>query len=197
MYKNILILGSSRTGKTTLSRLINKTYGYSIVNLDDIVSVFEKFFPDLHINHNSDENVCATNFADFLTNYLEELSNGPNFYNGNKFVIEGTHIDFSKLLDKLDKSKYYILGLVYNNISSTELYTKIKEHDTEDDWTYYLNDDILKKDVDYFLKRNQFFYQEFKKYDIETFDISIDRDKVLNEIVYIVEDRCKLEEIIN
>lgn len=76
--------------------------------------------------YDSDENVCASNFANFLISYLNELCNGPNFYKGNKFVIEGTHIDFEKLMLKIDENKYHIIGLVYESVTSKDLYKSIR-----------------------------------------------------------------------
>ncbi len=35
MYKNIFIIGTGRAGKTTLSKMINKRYEYSIISIDD------------------------------------------------------------------------------------------------------------------------------------------------------------------
>ena len=187
MYKNVLIIGSARAGKTTLSRMINDKYKYSIINLDDIVSAFEEY-PELGIKHDGDEIECAQNFSKFLVRYLNELASGPNFYSGNKFVIEGTHIDFEKVINKIDKEKYLIIGLTYNTITPTDFYNKIKENDTEDDWTYYLKDEELKGDIEYFIKRNKFFNDKFKKYNILTFDTSYDRENILNNIVNNLED---------
>ena len=38
MYKNVFIIGPGRAGKTSLAKLLNKKYGYSIISIDDIVS---------------------------------------------------------------------------------------------------------------------------------------------------------------
>lgn len=183
MKKNILIIGPSRAGKTTLSRKFNEELKYSVINLDDIISTFEKTFPQLEIKHNENEIKVSNNFAPFLIQYLKELSDGPNFWNGNKYVIEGTHIDFDKVIPNIDIEKYIIIGLVYNNITSDNFYKNLKTHDTEDDWTYYCNDDELKSNVDYFIKRNNFFYENFIKYGIPIYDVSKNRDEIFETII--------------
>jgi uridine kinase len=96
MYKNILIIGAARTGKTTLSRRIDKEFGHSIINLDDIISSLKEAFPELGIKHDYDDMKISARFAPFLINYLKELSEGPNFYNNAKYVIEGVQFDFEK-----------------------------------------------------------------------------------------------------
>jgi hypothetical protein len=183
MKKNILIIGPSRCGKTTLSRKFNKKLGYSIVNLDDIICGFEKAFPQLGIRHDYNDKKVATKFAPFLIQYLKELSEGPNFYNDNKYVIEGVSIDFEKIMPIIDKEKYYIIGLTYNDITSDELFENVKKYDTEDDWTYYCSDEELKENINYFIESNKYFANKFKEYGIESYDVSKNREEKLSEIV--------------
>ena len=186
MYKNILIIGAARTGKTTLARKIQKEFGYNLVSLDDIICALEEY-PECHIKHDGDENETAKNFSPFLKRYMIELSEGTNFYNGVKSVIEGTHIDFEELMpflkDEKVRDKYIVIGLTYNSIDEQTLYNEIKKNDTEDDWTYWCDDEELKGNVKYFIERNKYFNKKFKEYDIITFDTSINRKQVLADAV--------------
>lgn len=183
MYKNILIIGAARTGKTTLSRRINKEFGYSIINLDDIISSLKEAFPELGIKHDYDDMKISSRFAPFLISYLKELSEGPNFYNNAKYVIEGVQVDFEKLMPIIDKNKYIIIGLTYNNIDSKTLYNNIKNNDTEDDWTYHVNDEYLRNMVDIFIERNRYYNSKFLEYNIKTYDVSEDRNITINKII--------------
>ncbi len=191
MYKNILILGAARSGKTTLAKRVAKEKGYSLISIDDIVSGFEAY-PELEIHHDGDAIDTAKRLAPFLIKYLTELSEGSTFYGGIKSVIEGTHFDFEQLIPFLQsdkyKEKYQIIGLTFNDITEQQLYEYIKKYDTEDDWTYWCDDEELKGNVRYFIDRNKYFNEMFKKYDITTFDTSYDRDKVLTNIINNLED---------
>lgn len=185
MDKNILIIGAARSGKTTLARNISKKYNYNLISLDDIISGFEGI-PNSNIKHDGNEIETSKNFSKFLKVYLKELSEGPNYYNNCKFVIEGTHIDFEEIIPYINnnlKDKYEIIGLTYNNISEKELYENIKKYDTEDDWTYYNSDEELLGNVKYFLERNKFFNDKFKKYNIKTYDTSFDRNNIINKVI--------------
>lgn len=187
LEKNIIILGAARSGKTTLARKLKKEYGYNLISLDDIICAFESI-PVCGIKHDGDDIEVSKNFAPFLIRYLKELSEGPNYYNGIKSVIEGTHIDFEQVMSFFNqdkyKEKYEIIGLVYDNISEEEMYKNIKEHDTEDDWTYWCSDEELRGNVRYFIERNKFFRDKFKEYNIKTYDLSIDREKVFDSICH-------------
>lgn len=185
LEKNIIIIGAARSGKTTLARKLKKEYGYNLISLDDIICAFESK-PECGIKHNGDDKEVSKNFAPFLIRYLKELSEGPNYYNGVKSVIEGTHIDFEQIMAFLNqdkyKEKYEIIGLLYDNIDKKELYQNMKKYDTEDDWTYWCNDEELMGNAKYFIERNKFFREKFKEHNIKTYDVSIDREKVFDSI---------------
>lgn len=186
MYKNIIVIGAARSGKTTLAKRIAKEKGYSLISIDDIISGFEAY-PELQIHHDGDAVDTAKRLAPFLIKYFTELSEGSTFYDGIKSVIEGTHFDFEQLMPFLQsdkyKEKYQVIGLTFNDITEQQLYDYIKKYDTEDDWTYWCDDEELKGNVRYFIDRNKYFNEMFKKYEIPAFDTSFDRDKVLSEII--------------
>lgn len=186
MNKNILIIGAARSGKTTLAKKLSKEKGYNLISIDNIVSGFEAF-TELNIKHDDGDIETSSNLAPFLIKFFTELSEGNAFYDGIKYVIEGTHIDFEKIMPFLQsdkyREKYDIIGLTYNYIDEEKMFNDIKKYDTEDDWTYWCSDEELKDDIRYFLERNKFFNEMFKKYNITTYDTSVDRDKVFDEIV--------------
>ena len=186
MNKNILIIGAARSGKTTLAKLFSRKMGYNLISIDDIVSGFETY-SELNIHHDGDAIDTARRLAPFLAKYLVELSEGDKFYDGIKYVIEGTHINFASLMPLLQsekyREKYEIIGLTFNDLSEQELYDCIKKYDTEDDWTYWCDDEELRGNVRYFIARNKYFNEKFKEYNISSYDTSNDREGVLNNIL--------------
>ena len=192
MYKNILIMGVGRAGKTTLAKMIAGKYGYSIISIDDIVTALGAF-PGLNISWDGDHAKIAELMAPFLTIYLKELSEGSKFYGGCKTVIEGTDIDFERLIPHINKRKYHLIGLTYNRGTKEELFRTIRKYDTEDDWTYYLSDEQLKEYCGQYVSQNRFFDEKFREYSIPSYDTSTNREEVLNDIVEHLEDRCAWE----
>ena len=191
MKKNILIIGAARCGKTTLAKKLNKEYGYSVISIDDIVSGLQAY-PELNIHHNGETDITTKNLGPFLEKYFIELSEGANFYGGIKFAIEGTHIDFERLMPLLQsekyEAKYEIIGLTINEESPEDLYNNMKKYDTEDDWTYWVEDEVLKEDSKYIIDKNKIFNENFKKYNIKSYDTSYDREKILDKIISDLKD---------
>ena len=192
MFKNILIIGPGRAGKTTLARLIHQKYGYSVVRIDDIVTAMEAF-PSLGISWDGDAAHIATQMAPFLRIYLKELSEGNAFYGGCKTVIEGTDVDFDALIPHINRRKYLIVGLTYDHVTDMGLFDAIRTHDTEDDWTYYLSDEQLRAYCAQYVEKNKHFGEKCKQYGIEVYDTSTDREAVLCDIVEHLEDKCHWE----
>ena len=193
MFKNILIMGPGRAGKTTLSKMILKKYGYSIISIDDIVTALAAF-PELNIAWDGDHGKIAAQMSGFLIKYLKELSEGTKFYDGCKTVIEGTDIDFESLIPHIDRRKYLLIGLTYDQITKEDLFSAVRQYDTEDDWTYYVSDDALKEFCAQFVEKNAFFSKKFREYQILTYDTSVNREQILSDIVDHLEEKCQWED---
>lgn len=186
MYKNILILGSNKTGKTTLSKMINEKYGCSIISLDNIIDSFDKTI----VKKESDYSTYKINF---ILKYLENLSGDSNFLSGKKYVIEGNISDIETLISKVNRSKIAIIGLTYDNLDSDKLFSDIRKNDTAFDWTNYLTDEKLKDEAELFIERNKRMSKQFDDESIKKYDVSENRDKVFEAIVSEVDELARID----
>ena len=50
MKNNLIIAGVPRAGKSTVSHLLSRRYGYQHVSMDSIIAGFEKCFPETGVN---------------------------------------------------------------------------------------------------------------------------------------------------
>ncbi|MCL2285816.1 MAG: hypothetical protein FWC32_05555 [Firmicutes bacterium] len=64
MKNNIIIAGVPRAGKSTLSRMLSKKFGFQHVSMDSINNGLEKVFPQLGID------ICMMPIAKFTTSSL-------------------------------------------------------------------------------------------------------------------------------
>ena len=188
--KNIILLGAARAGKTTLAKKLNEELNYSVVNIDDIVTAFERSFPELEIGNGNDYEKSKANLAPFLAHYLGSLSYRSDCNNGIKFVIEGGYFDFEKILPVLEKyemkglkDNFLLIGLFYNKKTVDGIYNDLRKYDKEDDWTYNLNEDELRKFIQSCIGYTEKLYEELKGYDFCIYDVSEEREEIINKIV--------------
>ncbi|MBE6160178.1 MAG: ATP-binding protein [Lactobacillales bacterium] len=186
MNKNIIVTGVSRAGKTTLATKIANELNYNLISIDDMISALEAY-PNLNIHHDGDMEEVSKNFVPFLKIFLKETVDNKPYYEGQRYVIEGTYIDFEEIIpflnDGICKDRYEIIGLVLDNENEEELFDIIKNNDTEDEWTYWCDDEELKGNVRYFIERNKYFKEKFNKYNIKTINSSINREEEFNKFI--------------
>jgi len=197
--KNIIIAGPSRSGKSTLARLLNEKYGYYVISIDKLVAVFGNAYPELDIRLNWNRDKTTENIAPFLAHYLGMFSSsdGKGMLNyshgevpGNKFVLEGAYYDFDKISEILrsygieDMSKSFLtIGLVQRKKTAEDFYSDFRKYDTEKDWTYGLSDDELKAVAEDAVEFNSEMYDKLTKHGFTIYDTSVDRERIFEEIL--------------
>ena len=72
--KNIVIYGTSRSGKTTLANIIKGEMRYSVISTDNIVSAFQNGMPELEITHHNRDGKSVKNLQNFLEAYMHSLN---------------------------------------------------------------------------------------------------------------------------
>ncbi len=197
--KNIIIVGPSRSGKSTLAKRINEELGFFVLSTDKLVAIFENAYPNLDIRLNWDRDKTTENLAPFLGHFLGMFSvdDGKgllDYSHGtvkeNHFVLEGAYYDFEKVENILKlygieniKDRFHLIGLVQREKSADDFYSDFKKFDTEDDWTYSLSDDELKNVSEEAVSYNEEMYEKLTEYGFDIYDTSKERDKVFAEIL--------------
>lgn len=197
--KNIIIVGPSRSGKSTLAKRINEEFGFFVLSTDKLVAIFENAYPNLDIRLNWDRDKTTENLAPFLGHFLGIFSSDDgkgllDYSHGtvkdNHFVLEGAYYDFEKVENILKlygieniKDRFHLIGLVQREKSADDFYSDFKKFDTEDDWTYSLSDDELKNVSEEAVLYNEEMYEKLTEYGFDIYDTSKDRDKVFAEIL--------------
>ena len=196
--KNIIISGSGRAGKTTLARKINEELNYFIINVDKLVAVFHGAYPELNIKFGEDK--AKDNIAPFLGHFLGAFSSSHGIayelhlpahaVKGNRFVLEGVHFNFEKILPILKmygiqelKDNFLLIGLVQNKKTADDFFNDLRKYDTEDDWTYDSDDDELREISRELVELSRSRTDYLMKYGFTLYDISTEREQVFNTII--------------
>ena len=194
MKKNIIIFGSSRAGKTTLAKKLNEALNYSVIGTDDLSIGFSEGLPQLNIVDPNDSEASVANIAPFIASYVSALAWRSNYRNGTKYVFEDGkgYFDFDKLVpiwEKIEpdkdywKSQYLIIGLIYPNKTPEQTFNDIRNYDEDREWTCSLSDDELRDHVNKCMESNKIFATKFQKYNPVIYDVSENREQVLDNIV--------------
>lgn len=191
--KNILVLGCSRAGKTTLTNRIKEEFNYNIINTSVLFNTLGKAYPQLEMNNK--EAFDTSTFAPFIAHYFCGLALYSKNWIQNKFVadVELGIYDFDKVFPLIDeilfeagklkrKDEFIIIGLV-NSATKEETYNNLKKYDTEKDWTYNYPDKALKDFCKDSSALNQIYNELFAKYNFLTYDTSGDRKQVFDKII--------------
>jgi hypothetical protein len=199
--KNIIIAGPGRVGKTTLARKINEELNYFVISVDKLIATFQGAYPQLNIKLAWNRRKTTDNLAPFLGHFLGafssshgvayELNLRAHAVKGNRFVLEGGHFNFDKILPILKmygieelKDKFFLIGLVQNKKTADEFFNDFRKYDTEDDWTYGFNDDELREYASQdAIPSSRSMTDHLVKYGFTIYDTSTEREQVFNKIV--------------
>lgn len=187
--KNIIIGGTVRAGKSTLAARIVKELGYSICESDSVVNAFDKAFPELGIIH-KDPKGAREKYKPFLHELLTGFYRTLK-YQGIVTVFPGAQFLPSTIDEYSKKDKYIVIFLGMNDIDGETLLNKIREMDSEHDWTFKESDEKLLKHCNKIIEESKTLENECKKYGFYYFNTFFDREKVFDEVIKIVKEEQK------
>jgi hypothetical protein len=199
--KNIIIAGPGRAGKTTLARKINEELNCFVISVDKLIATFQGAYPQLNIKLAWNRRKTTDNLAPFLGHFLGAFSSShgvayelilqAHAVKGNRFVLEGGHFNFDKIVPILKKygieelkDNFFLIGLVQNKKTADEFVNDFKKFDTEDDWTYGFDDDELREYASQdAIPSSRSMTDHLVKYGFTIYDTSTEREKVFDKII--------------
>ncbi len=180
---NIIIMGKSRCGKSTLANMICKTLvGYSKISLDYLVMSFKKVFGNLNLDYYSGK---ENDFSSFIEEYFNNCIYKDNNV-GLYYVLEGADLPKESILrlNKLNNTKVIFLGKT--KISPQEFFDEIRKYESTlatGGWTKRLDDNTLLSWCSDWIKKSKEYKQFCEQNNIEFIDTSINQNNVLQEFV--------------
>ncbi len=178
--KNLVILGASRAGKTTLAREICKVYpNYNVINGDSIRNAFEKTLPQNNINKYNGIGM-KEDFAKYCGYFFkEEINRNKGYFN---YIFDSCDISVENSIKYFLNDDVVILFLGYSNINKKDALNNYRKYEQPNDWTVNRTDEELLIHAQEWINNSQIFKKECQNNGIKYIDMSFNRNKILEKL---------------
>lgn len=182
---NIILIGASRAGKSTFTKLLNERFNIMIIRTD----LLRLAFRDIIYKDKNVSLLEVKSNPDYI-NYVLSYYKYANMYDVDYMKVVDT-VDFDpKDCSKFENSIAICFG--YPNITKEEVVANWRKYDTELDWTKYKSDEKLLCYAASEIQNSQTLKEECEKYNIKFVDTSYNREKVFNELLDYIIDKIKI-----
>ena len=186
MKNNLIIAGVPRAGKSTVSHLLAKQYGYQHVSMDSIIAGFEKCFPETGVSTYCGLSSMETlrmisgKMAPFIRAMLES---------GEYDEFEpGMVLDMYQLLPE-DYDRYIrgancdIVYFITSDVTPEERYAIQKKYDTEKDYTFWKPDEELREGARYIVEQSILMKEQCEKYGLPYYETARNREQAIQQFL--------------
>ena len=187
MKNNIIIAGVPRAGKSTVSHMLFKKYGYQHISMDSIIAGFEKCFPETGVSTyqglSSLETlrVISSKMAPFVRAMLDSGEYDE--------FTPGMVLDMYQLLPE-DYDKYIrganceIAYFITSDVTPDERFMIQKKYDTEKDYTFYKSDEELREGAEYIVEQSILMKEQCEKYGLRYYETARERERVFQQFLH-------------
>ena len=183
---NIIIAGVPRAGKSTLSRLISKAFGYQHVSMDSINAGFERVFPDLGINTYADMSSLEIlyNISGKIAPFIKAMMDSGEYDEFDRGMV----LDVYQLLPD-DYIKYIsgsnceIFYMITSNVTPEERFFIQKKYDTERDYTFYYPDEEIREGCGYIVEQSLLMKEQCIKHKLPFYETAKNRELVFKQFI--------------
>ncbi|MBQ1850199.1 MAG: hypothetical protein II139_07505 [Lachnospiraceae bacterium] len=197
MKNNIIIAGVPRAGKSTVSQMLSKKFGYQHVSMDSIIAGFEKCFPETGVS-----TYCGLSSMDTLklisskmTPFVRAMLDSAEY---DEFE-PGMVLDMYQLLPE-DYDKYLrdanceIVYLLTSDVTPQERFEIQKKYDTPKDYTFYKSDEELIEGAHYIVEQSILMKEQCEKYGLTYYETAHEREKAFQRLFADFEEGRRNEE---
>ena len=183
MKNNIIIAGVPRAGKSTVSRLLSRRYGYQHISMDSVIAGFEKCFPETGVNTYQGLSsmdtlkVISGKMAPFVRAMLDSGE-----YNESS---PGMVLDMYQLLPE-DYDEYIrgadcdIAYFITSDVTPDERFQIQKQYDTPKDYTFYKSDEELRENASYIVEQSKLMKAQCEKHGLKYYETARERDQAIH-----------------
>jgi len=196
MKTNIIIAGVPRAGKSTISHIISRKFGYQHVSMDAINAGFERVFPELGINTYADMSSLDIlyNISGKVAPFIRAMMDSGEYDEfGRGMVLDIYQLlpeDYMKHLSGANCEIFYLLN---SDVTPEERFRILKAHDTEKDYSFHIPDEDLREGCEYSVEQSKLMKAQCEKYGLPYYETARDRETVFAQLIHFLEERpvCK------
>ena len=171
---HVIIAGTARAGKTTLSLMLNKD-GYTHYKMDSVKrGVCEAY----GLNYTDWQDVSPI-ICTIINRIIQDNKTDTNYLK-EKYLFDTPFI-YPKDINLIDTKDTVVIFIGYAHTTPKEVFKNIRKYDADNLWTKKLTDDILLKECQENIEFSKLLENECKKHSIKYFDTSKNREEVLIE----------------
>jgi hypothetical protein len=186
MKNNIIIAGVPRAGKSTVSNLLSKKYGYQHVSMDSIIAGFEKCFPETGINTYQGLSSMDTLrvISGKMAPFVRAMMNSGEY---DEFE-PGMVLDMYQLLPE-DYDRYIrgancdIAYFITSDVTPEERFLIQKKYDTEKDYTFRKSDEELREGAEYIVEQSILIKEQCIRYGLPYYETAREREKSIQRFL--------------
>ena len=183
---NIIISGVPRAGKSTISNILSKKFGYQHVSMDAINAGFEKVFPELGIDTSADmpsleklRNISAK-IAPFIKAMMDS-GEYDEFKPG--MVLDVYQLQPEDYMKYLYHGNCDIFYFITSETTPDERFSLLKTYDTEKDYTFYKPDDELREGCVELVEESKYIKAQCLKYNLPYYETAKNREEVFEQFI--------------
>ena len=189
LKKYIIIAGVPRAGKSTVSKMIAKQFGYQHISMDSVIAGIEKVFPEAGIDTGASidartnlENISAK-IAPFIRAMMDSGEYDECDYGVVIDVFQLLPQDYVTYLGNKNCEIHYFLS---SDVTAEERFDLLKKYDTPDDYTYYHSDEENKRDCVDIVNISNYLKKQCIQYGLPYYETSFNRETVLEEFIEVL-----------
>ena len=186
MKNNIIIAGVPRAGKSTVSHLLSREYGYQHVSMDSIIAGFERCFPETGVSTYQGLSSLETLrlISSKMAPFVRAMLDSGEY---DEFA-PGMVLDMYQLLPE-DFDKYIrganceIVYFITSDVTPEESFLIQKKYDTEKDYSFYKPDEELREGAEYIVEQSILMKEQCIEYGLPYYETAREREEVFRQFL--------------
>jgi hypothetical protein len=195
MINNIIIAGVPRAGKSTISNMLSKKFGYQHVSIDAIITGLKTVFPELGIKwqpssedklENMNRLVTASEKVAFFIKAMLESGEYDEFKPG--MVVDVYQLLPEHYIKYLSGMNCNIAYFLTGDVTPEERFDIHRRYDTPKHYSFDFSDEEMFNHCTFVVERSQFFREQCVKYGLLYYETARNRAEVFERFIELICD---------